>query len=84
MWGRQMALPSGFFVASICGAVLILSRPAGYFANADFRLKFVCMALAGVNMLVFQFFTSKGLASWDRGAPPVAAKLAARCRFSCG
>ena len=34
------------------------------------------MALAGVNMLVFQFITSKNLASWDRGAPPVAAKVA--------
>jgi hypothetical protein len=66
----------GFLVASMCGAVLILSRPEGYFANADFRLKFLCMGLAGVNMLVFQFITSKSLADWDRGAPPVAAKLA--------
>ena len=63
-----------FFAASICGSVLILSRPAGYFENTDFRLKFACMALAGVNMLVFQFITSKNLASWDRGAPPVAAR----------
>lgn len=65
-----------FFAASICGSVLILSRPAGYFENTDFRLKFACMALAGVNMLVFQFITSKNLASWDRGAPPVAANVA--------
>jgi hypothetical protein len=34
------------------------------------------MALAGVNMLVFQFITSKNLANWDRGVPPFAAKIA--------
>jgi hypothetical protein len=65
-----------FFVAAACGSVLILSRPTGYFENTDFRLKFVCMALAFANMLVFQFITSKSLAGWDRGAPPVAAKVA--------
>jgi hypothetical protein len=66
----------GFFLAAICGSVLILSRPAGYFENIDFRLKFVCMALAFANMIVFQFITSKSLANWDRGAPPVAARVA--------
>jgi hypothetical protein len=65
-----------FFLAAICGSVLILSRPAGYFENIDFRLKFVCMALAFANMIVFQFITSKSLANWDRGARPVAARVA--------
>jgi hypothetical protein len=65
-----------FFVAAVCGSILILSRPTGYFENTDFRLKFVCMALAFANMLVFQLITSKSLAGWDRGAPPVAAKVA--------
>jgi hypothetical protein len=67
---------AGFFAAAICGSILILSRPTGYFENEDFRLKFVCMGLAGLNMLVFQFITSKNVASWDRGEPPIAAKLA--------
>jgi hypothetical protein len=65
-----------FFVAAVCGSILILSRPTGYFENTDFRLKFVCMALAFANMLVFHLITSKSLAGWDRGAPPVAAKVA--------
>jgi hypothetical protein len=34
------------------------------------------MALAFANMIVFQFITSKSLANWDRGAPPVAARVA--------
>ena len=65
-----------FFVSAACGSILILSRPAGYFENADFRLKFVCMALAFVNMLVFQLITSKSVANWDRATTPVAAKVA--------
>jgi hypothetical protein len=73
-----------FFVSAACGSILILSRPAGYFENADFRLKFVCMGLAFVNMLVFQLITSKSVSKWDRAATPVAAKVAARCRFCSG
>jgi hypothetical protein len=65
-----------FFVSAACGAILILSRPAGYFENADFRLKFVCMGLAFVNMLVFQLITSKSVSKWDLAATPVAAKVA--------
>ena len=74
-----------FFVAATCGSVLILSRPVGYFENADFRLKFVCMGLAGVNMLVFQFITSKSVAQLGprrrRRSRP---RLPARCRCCCG
>jgi hypothetical protein len=66
----------GFFTAAACGTILILSRPVGYFENEDFRLKFICMGLAGLNMVVFQFITSRGLAGWDRGAPPAAARVA--------
>jgi hypothetical protein len=65
-----------FFVSAACGSILILSRPAGYFENADFRLKFVCMGLAFVNMLVFHLITSKSAAKWDGATPPVAAKIA--------
>jgi hypothetical protein len=65
-----------FFISAACGSILILSRPAGYFENADFRLKFVCMGLAFVNMLVFQLITSKSVSKWDRAATPVAAKVA--------
>src|SRR5580704_693432 len=62
-----------FFVSAACGSILILSRPAGYFENADFRLKFVCMGLAFANMLVFQLITSKAVTKWDRTTPPGAA-----------
>lgn len=65
-----------FFVAAMFGTLLIASRPVGYFENADFRLKFLCMGLAGVNMLVFQFITSRDVAQWDKGRAPLAGKVA--------
>jgi hypothetical protein len=72
-----------FVLAMLFGGLLLLSRPVGYFENADFRLKFVVMAVAGINMLVFQFVTSKNLATWDRGETPVAGKLAGALSLAC-
>jgi hypothetical protein len=67
---------AAFAVAALSGGLLVLSRPVGYFENADFRVKFLFMAMAGANMLVFHFVTSKQVGKWDRGPTPVAAKLA--------
>jgi hypothetical protein len=65
-----------WFVAAVFGALLLASRPVGYFENTDFRMKFLCMALAGVNMLVFQLVTSRDVTKWDSGATPLAGKIA--------
>jgi hypothetical protein len=65
-----------FAVAAVFGTLLISSRPVGYFENADFRLKFLCMGLAAVNMLVFHFITSRDVTQWDKGATPFAGKVA--------
>jgi hypothetical protein len=65
-----------WFVAAMFGTLLVASRPVGYFENVDFRMKFLCMGLAGVNMLVFQFVTSRDLGRWDRGRAPLAGKVA--------
>ena len=67
---------SAFVVAAFFGTLLIASRPVAYFENADLRLKFLCMGLAGVNMLVFQFITSRNVAQWDKGGAPLAGKVA--------
>jgi hypothetical protein len=63
-------------VAAIFGTLLMASRPASYFANTDYRLKFVCMGLAFINMLVFQFVTSRDIAQWDKGGASLAGKVA--------
>ena len=63
-------------VAAMFGTLLIASRPVAYFDNNDFRLKFLCMGLAGINMLVFQFVTSRDVAQWDKGGAPLAGRVA--------
>jgi len=67
---------SAWVVAAMFGSLLIVSRPTAYFENADFRLKFLCMALAGINMLVFQFVTSRDIAQWDKGGASLAGRVA--------
>jgi hypothetical protein len=68
---------SSFAVAVIAGSLLFSSKAATYYANLPFRIKVVCLALAGVNMLIFHLGTARGMAAWDRGTPPAAAKIAA-------
>jgi len=63
-------------VSAMFGTLLIASRPVAYFENADFRLKFLCMGLAGLNMLVFQFVTSRDVAAWDKGGASPAGRVA--------
>ncbi len=66
-----------FVIAAIMGFLLFSSQAVAYFNNIPFRLKFVFMLLAGVNMLVFQFVTFKNVAKWDEKLPtPFPVKLA--------
>ncbi len=65
-----------FGLAALSGGFLIVSRPVGYYENADFRIKFLVMAFAGVNMLVFHWITARNVAQWDKGETPLSAKFA--------
>jgi hypothetical protein len=66
-----------FAVAALSGGVLFISKAHTYFYNLPFRLKFLCMALAGINMLCFHFGDYRKVARWDlRSPPPVGARIA--------
>jgi hypothetical protein len=47
-----------------------------YFGNAAFQLKALALLAAGLNMVVFQLLTARGIAAWDLGTPPRAARIA--------
>jgi hypothetical protein len=67
-----------FGVAAISGLLLFASNAPKYFDNSYFRAKLVLLALAGANMLVFQFGANRDHATWDAAAvTPRAARLAA-------
>ncbi len=65
-----------FALAAVSGTLLFTSRAADYMHIGAFPTKFVFMALAGANMLVFHFVTQKTMKDWDMGRPAVAARAA--------
>ena len=66
-----------FLVSAVTGALLFTGQAVNYFNNHAFRMKFLLMALAGLNMLWFQLITYRGVTTWDRDAPvPLPAKVA--------
>ena len=68
---------SFFGLAALSGGLMFISRAADYAAAVPFQIKFLCLALAGLNMAVFQRFTFRSVDAWDRRTPPpLAAKLA--------
>lgn len=68
---------TAFGLAAIFGTLMFMSKAQTYFHNFEFRMKFLALFLAGLNMLVFHFGPFRRVASWDlRQPPPVAARLA--------
>jgi hypothetical protein len=67
-----------FGVAVVTGSLLFASSASTYAANWPFRLKMVCLALAGLNMAIFHATTWRSAVVWDtHRQPPAAAKLQA-------
>jgi hypothetical protein len=48
-----------------------------YFHNLQFRLKLLCLVLAGVNMLVFHAGAYRRVSQWQLQPSPAAARIAA-------
>lgn len=67
---------TAWVLAAIAGSLLFISKAVTYAGNFEFRMKFICMALAGLNMLVFHFGAYRRVADWDMDTPPTAARLA--------
>jgi hypothetical protein len=66
-----------YICAVVTGTLLFISKAHVYFYNLQFQLKFLCMFLAGVNMLVFHFGAYRHVREWDeRHPPPRTAQLA--------
>jgi hypothetical protein len=67
---------SAFAVAVLAGSLLFSSKAVTYYGSVAFRIKMVCLMLAGLNMLCFHLFTFRHVADWDRGQVPLAARYA--------
>jgi type III secretory pathway component EscS len=67
---------AAFALAALAGMLMFSSKALTYYSNIPFRLKMVCLLLAGINMLMFHWLGTRHLEAWDRDRPPRAAKLA--------
>jgi hypothetical protein len=65
-----------FAASVVTGTLMFIGNATGYYENTPFRVKMALLVLAGVNMLLFQFVTFRGVSTWDADRPPFAARLA--------
>jgi hypothetical protein len=67
---------TAWFIAAVFGTALFISKADVYARNLQFELKFVCMGLAAINMLIFHLGAYRQVKRWDTGEPPLSAKTA--------
>ncbi len=73
-----------FALAAIAGSLLFISQATAYFMTTTFWIKMSIMVLAGINMLIFEFITVRGVKEWDLNpTPPLPARLAGGISFTC-
>ncbi|MGD9738012.1 MAG: DUF6644 family protein [Bauldia sp.] len=67
---------AAFAVAVATGVLMFWSDPASYYYNFPFRIKILLLALAGINMLVFEMVLIRDLKRWEQeGRIPRAARF---------
>jgi hypothetical protein len=67
-----------FCGAVFSGGLMFITQATEYVENDAFRTKVFLLALAGVNMVVFELMITRGAAKWDHGlAIPLPGKIAA-------
>jgi hypothetical protein len=68
---------AAFAVAVMAGSLLFISQASEYFVNTMFRIKIFIIVLAGINMLIFELITVRGVKEWDtKPIPALPARLA--------
>jgi hypothetical protein len=69
---------AAFALAVVTGSLLFISNAAVYYHNLYFRMKMVLLAIAGLNMLIFELTAGRSVDDWDKNrVPPPACKVAA-------
>jgi hypothetical protein len=75
---------AAFALAVLAGSLLFISQATAYFTNTMFRIKILMIVLAGINMLIFELITVRGVQDWDRKPIPApAARLAGGLSITC-
>jgi len=70
----------GFAVMFVTGGLLFWAEPVGAYMSVWFRLKMLCLALAGLNALVYHLTIARTQPAWDaEPIPPRGARILAAC-----
>lgn len=64
----------GLGLMLLSGLPLFASEAADLYGNIAFRIKLALLLLAGMNALLFHLTVFRGVAQWDIGATPLAAR----------
>lgn len=69
---------AAFAVTAVTGALMFITNAPVYFYNGYFRAKMALLALAAINVLVFELTARRTIRQWDRAssAPPVGRTVA--------
>jgi uncharacterized membrane protein len=57
-------------LAVIAGSLLFISRATEYFVNPMFWIKMALIVIAGINMMIFEFITVRGVQEWNLSPRP--------------
>jgi uncharacterized membrane protein len=75
---------TAFVIAVIAGSLLFISRATDYFVSPVFWIKMALIVVAGINMMIFEFITVRGVKEWNLApTPPPAARLAGGISIAC-
>jgi hypothetical protein len=68
---------AAFVLTAATGVLMFLANPVVYAENTFFRVKLALLALAGANMMVFQFTVGRTAATWGEArSAPLVGKIA--------
>ena len=69
---------AAFALTAVTGSLMFMTNAVVYFHNVSFRTKIALLALAGVNMLVFELTAGRTISRWDQApeAPPIGRAVA--------
>lgn len=68
---------AAFVLTAATGVLMFMANPVVYAENTFFRIKLVLLALAGANMMVFQFTVGRNAATWGEArSAPLVGKIA--------
>jgi hypothetical protein len=75
---------AAFALAVVAGSLLFVSQATAYFASPTYWIKMGLIVLAGINMLIFELVTFRGVQEWDLDpVPPRQARLAGGISLAC-